>query len=149
MQNNCTTSDRFKRFVFQRCRLLLAVNVKKKYSANMRHCTVVKRLRDDSVSNYLAYASSRLWFLVIKFSVSDSLELSAPLVSSVSFRCFFRSQWCDIRGKRTRKPVNRSAWWSLTAGESPGERPPCTVFDAVSEQPWGSHTADGFRLAAK
>jgi hypothetical protein len=32
MQNNCTTSDRFKRFVFQRCRLLLVVNVQKKYS---------------------------------------------------------------------------------------------------------------------
>jgi hypothetical protein len=32
MQNNCTTSDRFKRFVFQRCRLLLVVNVKKKYT---------------------------------------------------------------------------------------------------------------------
>ncbi len=32
MQNNCTTSDRFKRFVFQRCRLLLVVNVKKKHT---------------------------------------------------------------------------------------------------------------------
>ncbi len=37
--NNCTaTSDRFKRFVSQRCRLLLVVNVKKStLSANMRH----------------------------------------------------------------------------------------------------------------
>ncbi len=32
MQNNCTTSDRLERFVFQRCRLLLVVNVKKKYA---------------------------------------------------------------------------------------------------------------------
>jgi hypothetical protein len=32
MQNNCTTSDSLKRFVFQRCRLLLVVNVKKKYT---------------------------------------------------------------------------------------------------------------------
>jgi hypothetical protein len=32
MQNNCTTSDRLKRFVFQRCRLLLVVNVKKKHA---------------------------------------------------------------------------------------------------------------------
>ncbi len=32
MQNNCTTSDRFKRLVFQRCRLLLVVNVKKKHT---------------------------------------------------------------------------------------------------------------------
>ncbi len=32
MQNNCTTSDRLKRFFFQRCRLLLAVNVEKKHS---------------------------------------------------------------------------------------------------------------------
>ncbi len=30
MQNNCTTSDRFKRLVFQRCRLQLVVNVTKK-----------------------------------------------------------------------------------------------------------------------
>jgi hypothetical protein len=32
MQNNCTTSDRLKRFVFQRCRLLLVVNVKKRHA---------------------------------------------------------------------------------------------------------------------
>jgi hypothetical protein len=32
MQNNCTTSDRLKRFVFQRCRLLLVVNVQKKHT---------------------------------------------------------------------------------------------------------------------
>jgi hypothetical protein len=32
MQNNCTASDRLKRFVFQRCRLLLVVNVKKKHA---------------------------------------------------------------------------------------------------------------------
>ncbi len=32
MQNDCTTSDRFKRFVFQRCGLLLVVNVKKKHT---------------------------------------------------------------------------------------------------------------------
>ncbi len=32
MQNNCTTTDRFKRIVFQRCRLLLVVNAKKKYT---------------------------------------------------------------------------------------------------------------------
>ncbi len=30
--NNCTASDRLKRFVFQRCRLLLVVNVTKKHS---------------------------------------------------------------------------------------------------------------------
>ncbi len=30
MQNNCTTSDRFRWFVFQRCRLLLVVKVEKK-----------------------------------------------------------------------------------------------------------------------
>ncbi len=49
MQNNCTTSDRLKRFVFQRCRLLLVVNVKKKLSANMRHCTVMKRSLDEQL----------------------------------------------------------------------------------------------------
>ncbi len=32
MQNNCATSDRLKRFVFQRCRLLLVVNVKQKHA---------------------------------------------------------------------------------------------------------------------
>jgi hypothetical protein len=32
MQNNCTTSDRLKRFVFQRCSLLLVVNVQKKHA---------------------------------------------------------------------------------------------------------------------
>ncbi len=32
MQNCCTTSDRLKRFVFQRCRLLLVVNVPKKHT---------------------------------------------------------------------------------------------------------------------
>ncbi len=47
---NCTTSDRFKRFVFQRCRLLLVVNVKKStLSANMRHCTVMKRSLDEQL----------------------------------------------------------------------------------------------------
>jgi hypothetical protein len=32
MQNNCTTSNRLKRFVFQPCRLMLVVNVKKKHT---------------------------------------------------------------------------------------------------------------------
>ncbi len=32
MQNNGTTSDRLKQFVFQRCRLLLVVNVNKKHA---------------------------------------------------------------------------------------------------------------------
>jgi hypothetical protein len=32
MQNNCTASDRFKRFFFQRCWLLLVVNVEKKHA---------------------------------------------------------------------------------------------------------------------
>ncbi len=51
MQNYCTTSDRFKRFTFQLCRLLLVVNVKKKstLSANMRHCTVMKRSLDEQL----------------------------------------------------------------------------------------------------
>ncbi len=50
MQNNCTTSDRFKRSVFQRWRLLLVVNVKKiTLSANMRHCTVMKRSLDEQL----------------------------------------------------------------------------------------------------
>ncbi len=45
-----TMSDRFKRFVFQRCRLLLVVNVKKStLSANMRHCTVMKRSLDEQL----------------------------------------------------------------------------------------------------
>jgi hypothetical protein len=32
MQNNCTTSDRFRRVFFQRRRLLLVVNVKRKHT---------------------------------------------------------------------------------------------------------------------
>jgi hypothetical protein len=46
-----------------------------------------------------------------------------------------------------RGPVRALGGFSLR--ESHHERPPCTVFNAVSEQPWGSHTADGFRLAEK
>jgi hypothetical protein len=38
MQNNCTTSDRFKRSVFQRCRLLLVVNVKNKSHSGGANC---------------------------------------------------------------------------------------------------------------
>ncbi len=50
MQNNCTTSDRLKRFVFQRCRLLLIVNVKKStLSANMRHCTVYETVARGAI----------------------------------------------------------------------------------------------------
>jgi hypothetical protein len=45
-------------------------------------------------------------------------------------------QWRDICGKRTSKPVNQSAWWLLTAGESSGESSPGTVFNAVSKWPW-------------
>ncbi len=57
MQNNWTTSDRFRRFVFQRCRLLLAVNVKKKHTQckyATLYDTVVKR---SLVSNYFSSAS--------------------------------------------------------------------------------------------
>jgi hypothetical protein len=41
MQNNCTTSDRLERFVFQRCRLLLVVNVKKKVHS-VQICDIVR-----------------------------------------------------------------------------------------------------------
>ncbi len=47
-----------------------------------------------------------------------------------------------------RGPVNRETGalggFLLRERWSPG-----TVFNAVSERPWGSHTADGSRLAAK
>jgi hypothetical protein len=59
MQNNCTTSDRLKRFVFQRSRLLLVVNVKKKH-AQCKCATLYGR----SMSNYFAYASSELLLIV-------------------------------------------------------------------------------------
>jgi hypothetical protein len=35
LHNNCSPSDRSRRFVFQRCRLLLVVNVKKKHSVQI------------------------------------------------------------------------------------------------------------------
>ncbi len=60
MQNNCTTSDRFKRFVFQRCRparWLLAVNVKKKHT-QCKYADIVRLWNGRSMSNYFAYAST-------------------------------------------------------------------------------------------
>ncbi len=56
MQNNCTTSDRLKRFVFQRCRLLLVVNVTKK-AHSVQVCDIVRLWNGRSMSNYFAYAS--------------------------------------------------------------------------------------------
>ncbi len=50
--NNCSPSDRLRRYVFQRCRLLLIVNVffkKSTLSANMRHCTVMKWSLDEQL----------------------------------------------------------------------------------------------------
>ncbi len=63
MQNNCTTSDRFKRFVFQRCRLQLVVNVKKKYTkckyATLHGYETVARWAITLHTPVLAYASGR------------------------------------------------------------------------------------------
>jgi hypothetical protein len=57
MQNNCTTSDRLKRFFFHCCRLLLVVNIKKgTLCANMRHCTVMKQLLDEQLLCIRQYA---------------------------------------------------------------------------------------------
>jgi hypothetical protein len=56
MRNNCTTSDCLKRFVFQRCRLLLVVNVTKKHT-QCKLCDIVRLWNGRSMSNYFAYAS--------------------------------------------------------------------------------------------
>ncbi len=58
MQNNCTTSDRLKRLFFQRCRLLLVVNVKKK-AHSVQICDTVRLWNGRSMSNYFAYASTQ------------------------------------------------------------------------------------------
>jgi hypothetical protein len=56
MQNSCITSDRFKRFVFQLCRLLLVVNVEKKHT----QCKYATLYGYETVArcNYFASAST-------------------------------------------------------------------------------------------
>ncbi len=60
-QNNCTTSDRLKRFVFQRCRLLLVVNVKKKHTQ--------KKYTQCKYATLYGYETDARWAIILQAPV--------------------------------------------------------------------------------
>jgi hypothetical protein len=75
MQNNCSSSNRFKRSVFQRCSLLLVVNVKKK-AHSVQICDIVRLWNGRSMSHYFAYASTFACFSYKSVPTASSTSLS-------------------------------------------------------------------------
>jgi hypothetical protein len=90
MQNNCTTSDRLKRFVFQRCRLLLVVNVKNKHT-QWKYAT------------FYGYETVARWAIILHTPVRNFISSYkyGYLLNKIThlFCNSSQSQWgdCDIR----------------------------------------------------